>query len=491
MAGQAIDISDPRPGTHIPADMPAPLISWLDMNAEAWLVQFEAKGSPLLQALVDNPGFVATQHQWRELRRQAGGEWIAVSIYGLGGFTQRETISHGSTRFRVSPDPVQAAILYITKPLPFKKAKNNPLASKLLLADLTATEAPRPILENSPVCFNCHVTSGKHTRLGMDIDYRGDKGGFAWIDFTDNHVLGRDTILSWNDMPAPGPADYSMGLFAKPSPDARYLVATVGESSAFVMMDDPWYSQLFYPATGRIAVHDTVSGRIWLLPGADSPNHIQTGPVFSPSGKQVLFSRTSVDTDLVEDIEAGSLKAEDPGQDIQALNSKYPVRFDIWKLDFNRGHGGTPVPLSGASGNGASNFFPVFSPDGKWIVYTRAPTGLVLQPGSRLWVVPARGGRARELAANVGDMNSWHSFSPNGRWLAFSCKTDSPYTQIYLTHFDAHGRTTPPLRLFRLSRPGMAAMVPEFLSGNTAQPESLVLTDPVASGDDPMAIDGR
>ena len=40
-------------------------------------------------------------------------------------------------------------------------------------------------------------------------------------------------------------------------------------------------------------------------------------------------------------------------------------------------------------------------------------------------------------------MNSWHSFSPNGRWLVFSSKSRSPYTQMFLTHVDEQGNDTP------------------------------------------------
>jgi Flp pilus assembly protein TadD len=40
-------------------------------------------------------------------------------------------------------------------------------------------------------------------------------------------------------------------------------------------------------------------------------------------------------------------------------------------------------------------------------------------------------------------MNSWHSFSPNGRWLVFSSKARSPYTQMYLTHLDENGNASP------------------------------------------------
>lgn len=70
------------------------------------------------------------------------------------------------------------------------------------------------------------------------------------------------------------------------------------------------------------------------------------------------------------------------------------------------------MPLQGASHNGFSNYSPRYSPDGKWLVFTQSPTGLVLQPDSRLFIVPASGGTARPLKSNQPVMNSWHSWSP-------------------------------------------------------------------------------
>ena len=43
--------------------------------------------------------------------------------------------------------------------------------------------------------------------------------------------------------------------------------------------------------------------------------------------------------------------------------------------------------------NGWSNYFPRWSPDGKWIVFTRSRSGIMLQPDSELWIVAARGGK--------------------------------------------------------------------------------------------------
>jgi tetratricopeptide (TPR) repeat protein len=59
-------------------------------------------------------------------------------------------------------------------------------------------------------------------------------------------------------------------------------------------------------------------------------------------------------------------------------------------------------------------------------------------------------------------MNSWHSWSPNGKWLVFSSKAYSVYTQLLLTHIDSEGRSTPPAVLANFTEEGRAANIPEF-----------------------------
>ena len=66
------------------------------------------------------------------------------------------------------------------------------------------------------------------------------------------------------------------------------------------------------------------------------------------------------------------------------------------------------------------------------------------------------------MRCNTPLMNSWHSFSPNGRWLVFSSKSRSPYTQLYLTHLDANGDDTPPVLVDNTTAANRAVNLPEF-----------------------------
>jgi len=111
-----------------------------------------------------------------------------------------------------------------------------------------------------------------------------------------------------------------------------------------------------------------------------------------------------------------------------------------------------------------SNYFARFSPDGKWIIFCKAKTFMLLQPDSELYIIPAEGGEARRLECNTRRMNSWHSWSPNGKWLVFSSKANSPYTQLFLTHIDEAGHSTPAVLLSHFTSPDRAANIPEFVN---------------------------
>jgi tetratricopeptide (TPR) repeat protein len=90
--------------------------------------------------------------------------------------------------------------------------------------------------------------------------------------------------------------------------------------------------------------------------------------------------------------------------------------------------------------------------------------GLLMRPDSKLYIVPFEGGTARPLASNLAVMNSWHTFSPNGHWLAFSSKTPYLYTELYLTHIDGDGNASPAILVENATASNRAVNIPEFVN---------------------------
>ena len=205
------------------------------------------------------------------------------------------------------------------------------------------------------------------------------------------------------------------------------------------------------------------------LPGANDPRYVQTDGVWSPDGKYVVFARAEAKIPYPPGVSL-ALYANDPNET--------QIQYDLYRMPFNNGKGGHPQRIAGASENGMSNNFPKVSPDGRWIVFVRCRNGQLMRPDSKLYIVPFEGGEARPMKCNTPLMNSWHTFSPNGRWLAFSSKSRSPYTQLYLAHIDANGNDTPPILVDNTTAANRAVNLPEFANIPRGGLEKI---DPVAT----------
>ena len=61
-------------------------------------------------------------------------------------------------------------------------------------------------------------------------------------------------------------------------------------------------------------------------------------------------------------------------------------------------------------------------------------------------------------------MNSWHNWSPNSRWLVFSSKTNTPYTELSITHIDENRYDSPSVLLSGFSTDDLACVPSEFVN---------------------------
>ena len=474
-----LDVFDPDDETIFPRDLASHTFIWEDqyLHSTDWLITITFEGNNhTICVLTDKNRWNPKRDLWEIIKENSLEKRAYLTIFGVNTKKAYEITTRGMVSISTSKDEVGAPILYQQMPLPFALAKKRPELNRWLLGDVSSYEEPPVVMQNVPICANCHSFSRDGKVFGIDMDYGGDKGAYALTEVNKNISISRNDFITWNDFQrSENPS--SMGLFSKISPDGRYVISTVKETSFFAMMPDLDFSQLFFPIRGLIAFYSRDEEKFYPLPGADDPSYVQTSPAWSPDGRYVVFSRARVNKELLDVIgEKGYLEIG-PDIRISDLNKKYQIQFDIYKIPFDKGKGGAPKPFIGGSNNGKSNYFPRFSPDGKWIVFNQSKTGLVLQPDSHLYIVPAEGGIARRLKCNTAIMNSWHSWSPNSRWLVFSSKIISPYTQLFLTHIDENGNDSPPVFLSRFYSEKFAAVAPEFVNIKQAAIRNIALVD--------------
>ena len=460
-----------------PPEITAPVITWDDTNTASknWLVMVEFSSQHIpVYTLADKHYWEPEKPTWEIIKSNSVHGSAKITVYGFDNTRACNVTAKNSIRISTSKDPVDASIFYRQVQLPFKVGKKNFKKIKWRIGDISSYEKPAVVMKNLPVCASCHLFSKNGTLISMEMNYNNDSGSHLITPVKEKIVLSETDFISWNNFPKPELLPKTRGLFAKMSPTGKYIVSTVHEISYAALTNDPAFCQLFFPTYGVLAWYSVEKKAFHLLPGADDYDFVQTDPSWSWDEKHIVFARANTKNEYHKDISNIRTHIEDA--DIHELNQKFPIQFDLYKIPFNQGNGGTPEPLKGASHNGMSNYFPRFSPDGKWIVFTRSKSGIMLQPDSELYIIPAAGGQSRRMRCNRNRFNSWHSFSPNGKWLLFSSKVNSAYTEIFLTHIDENGVDSPPVCLSQFSDSRYAANVPEFVDLPAEAIRKIVLT---------------
>jgi Tol biopolymer transport system component len=130
------------------------------------------------------------------------------------------------------------------------------------------------------------------------------------------------------------------------------VVSTVNDKPLMAILNHLDFSQLFFPITGSLAFYAREKGQFHLLPGADDPDYVQTNPEWSPDGETIVFARARIKPELLEVMKDRRVLQTEPHVDIHALNQRYPIQFDLYRVPFIEGRGGRPEPIPGASHNG-------------------------------------------------------------------------------------------------------------------------------------------
>ncbi len=507
-AHSTITVDYPSEGSIFPPDLIPPLFQWRDSSgrATAWKVEVRfgeraphielwSAGEKMGVGELDNTlvGYVpptltpeqAEAHTWRPdekvwatIKSHSVRQPATVVISGYTSRTANEPVSSGRVEIQTSTDPVGAPILYRDVPLlpatkeQIERGVIKPLPDSVLPDikwELRYISAPKSnvVMRSLPTCANCHSVSRDGKTLGIDVDGpQNDKGLYALVPLHKVSTISTDYMVRWSAFSDPDKtAQKRFGFMSQVSPDGNYIITSIdvpgahGRRIADRLYNGSFtfygFGQVFFPTRGVLAWYSRESRTLRPLPGADDPDYVHTSAFWSPDGKYLIFSREKA-RDPFAPGQPPAKYANDPNET--------QMQYDLYRIPFNEGKGGKAERVVGASENGMSNNFPKVSPDGKWIVFVRNKNGLLMRPDSQLYIVPFEGGVERRLNCNLKIMNSWHSFSPNGRWLVFSSKWPSYYTHMYLTHIDENGNDSPAILVENATAANRAVNIPEFVN---------------------------
>ena len=437
----------PLEGSVFPPEITPPTFLWRDdsKTAKRWVVEVsfadhsdgirvEAPGEHMQKGAIDPltvsedaPPTITPEQAamwiwkpdagtWAKIKQRSVKSPATIAITGFADDASTLPVSSGSVSISTSADPVGAPVFYRDVPLMLAPAGAKgaiqplpPTAIPLIKWRLRNIGEPqsRVVMENLPTCANCHSFSTDGKTLGLDLDGpKNDKGLYALVPIAKNMTIRNQDVIRWSsflenpESRNSEPAVKRFGFMSQISPDGRYVVTSIGPPG----LTNAHKSELADFAPG-------IADRLY------SMNF--KGPPFN----QVF----------------------------------YPTRGILVWYDRNEGK---LRPLPGADDPRFVQTSAFWSPDGKYLIYSRAEARDPYPAGAKtaeyandpnetqiqydLYRIPfnqGKGGKAEAVvgASGNGMSNNFPKVSPDGRWIVFVQNRNGllmrPDSKLYIIPF--------------------------------------------------------
>lgn len=439
----------------------APLNFAVREDAKRFFVCIRGQAGKAIEIFSRSRAIVIPPRRWRALLERNRGGDLCFDVYAwTGGRWYRfATITN-----RVAEDEIDPYLVYRLIP-----PVHNTWDWMGIYQRNLATGEESPVLDGKALgtaCVNCHSfpsnsprqtligirskTLGRATLLvdGCRVTKLGSTFGYtAW------HPSGRIAVYSTNKV---------RQFFHTASPEVRDVIDLESALAYF-----------------RIDAGDSKQ-----VPGASSESQLATYPAWSPDGRWLYYCRAPrlwTDSDTVPPERYSEVKYD-------LVRIAYDIEQDRW---------GTPETVLRAEETGLSILLPRLSPDGKYLLFCMCRYGCfpIYQPTSDLYLMDLRTGTYERLAINSESSESWHSWSSNSRWIAFSSKRGGGvFTRCYLSYIDESGKAHKPLMLPQADPEFYESFlntvsVPELLTGPV--PVSTTALRRAALSEDATEVDVR
>ncbi|MBN2136203.1 MAG: PD40 domain-containing protein [Sedimentisphaerales bacterium] len=427
-AGRAPKIRPDYAGAVIPPNI-APLNFSVQEPGSRYCVKIHSKNGPHIEVSSASPEILIPVSPWSELLEANRGQEVCFEIFVKPANSAASTGKTDMSWTRFEPVVNTIAVEDIDGFLVYRRI--DPAHSSWRKMGIYQRElrgfAESIVLDNGYYgggCLNCHTFCNNRTDkmlLGIRSPRYGssallvDQGRASKIGskfgYTSWHPSGRLAVYSIN---------YVTQFFHTAGDEVRDVV-DVDSLLAYYLLD---------------------SGRVKTNPVIADKKRLETYPAWSPDGRYLYFCSAP------KQWEKNNTIPENYDQiKYDLVRVGYDIETDEW---------GELETIVSAEQTGLSSLLPRISPDGRWLIFCMCDYGCfpVYQSSSDLYIIdleaPRKNGRYeyRRLSANSDKSESWHSFSSNSRWIAFSSKRNSGvFTRSYISYLDRQGRAHKPLLL--------------------------------------------
>lgn len=199
----------------------------------------------------------------------------------------------------------------------------------------------------------------------------------------------------------------------------------------------------------KVEVQDTYSNLILydlnkkqVIPLPNDTSQLDCFPWWSPDGKYLYYC-------------SAHYEKTDSTLDRQKDMMCYPekLHYNLYRraIDLSSMTFGECELVYDARSLEKSATLPRISPDGKWLLFTQAKYGVfhIWHTDADLYLMNLETKEVRPFEeVNSDQVDSYHSWSSNGRWIIFSSRRDDGnYTRPFITHVNKEGKATKPFEL--------------------------------------------
>ena len=401
----------------------APLRFIVDEEADAYAVRISG---PDGEWTTDKREVTPGVDEWHDMTARARGRALDVEVF----------VKHGDGWTRRKPFRIHVAEEDIDPYLSYRLISPSYVTYKdLTLNQRNLTNFDESVIYGNMIntdvehaqCINCHSYQN-YNPARMQFHVRENYGGtvIAYDGKVTKVNLKTDSLIS-------------AGVYPAWHPREKLIAYSVNQTGQTFHTRDLQKIEV-QDMRSDLILYDVERNEVTRIKG--DPDEMEVFPWWSPDGKYLYYaSARFVRKDTSENLEKETI-----------LRYK-EIKYNLYRRRFDAArHAVDSAELVvDAAAIGKSATRPRISPDGRFLMFAMGKYGVfhIWHKDADLYLMDLRTRQVRPMTEiNSNDVESYHTWSSNGRWVVFSSRrNDGNYTRPFFAYIDKDGRGRKPFEL--------------------------------------------